>query len=140
MNVHMIALLIWLGLVGLVFLLWWFWPHHKSSRNPARQGTLKMSKQLNVGNTTTASVSYQDKAGATVPVVGAPSWGVDNPAVATVEPASDGMSAVVTAVGVGAANITVTAEGDPTPGVDTITLTGQVTVVDEASGGVLTFS
>jgi len=99
-----------------------------------------MSKQLNVGATSTATVSYQDPAGATVPVVGTPTWTVDNSAVATVVPAAGGLSAVVTAVAVGTATVTVTAEGDPTPGVDTITLTGSVVVVDEASTGTLTFS
>ena len=106
----------------------------------AAKGTLSMSKQLNIGTTTTATVAYADAAGHPVSVASVPSWGADNPSVATVTPAADGMSAVVTGVGVGAAIITVTAEGDPTPGVDTITLTSLVNVVDEASGGTLTFS
>lgn len=99
-----------------------------------------MSKQLNVGGVSTASVTYQDPAGNTVPVASVPSWSVDNPAIASITPATDGLSASVSALSVGVATITVTAEGDPTPGVDTITLTGTVNVVDEASGGTLTFS
>ena len=69
-----------------------------------------------------------------------PAWTVDDSAVASIAPAADGMSAVVTGLTVGTATITVTAEGDPSPGADTITLTGTVNVVDEASGGTLTFS
>jgi hypothetical protein len=99
-----------------------------------------MSKQLNVGGTSTASVTYQDKAGVTVPVASVPVWSVDNAAIATVAAAADGMSALVTAVSVGTATVTVVAEGDPTPGVDTIKLTGTVNVVDEASTGTLVFS
>jgi hypothetical protein len=38
------------------------------------------------------------------------------------------------------ATVTVVAEGDPTPGVDTITVTGSVNIVDEASSGEITFS
>ncbi len=99
-----------------------------------------MSKTLNIGGTSTATVAYQDKAGATVAVASVPAWSVDDATKATVAPAADGMSALVTALAVGAATITVVAEGDPTPGVDTITLTGTVNVVDEASTGTLTFS
>ena len=106
----------------------------------AVKGTLSMSKQLNIGGTTTASVAYTDAEGKPATVASVPSWAVDNASVATVTAATDGMSAVVTGVSVGAALVTVTVEGDPTPGVDTITLTGLVTVVDEASGGTLSFS
>lgn len=103
-------------------------------------GTLLMSKTLNIGSTSTATVAYQDKAGTDVAVVGIPVWTVDDEAIATLVVGDDGMSAVITAVSAGTSTITVTAEGDPTPGVDTITLTGTLNVVDEASGGTLSFS
>jgi hypothetical protein len=133
------ALLLSVGICLVIYLLARRRPHQSGSTIAVR-GTLIMSKQLNIGGTSTATVVYDDKAGAVAPIVGVPTWAVDNPAIATVTPAADGMSAEVTAVAVGTANITVTAEGDPTPGVDTITLTGTVNVVDEAAEGTLTFS
>lgn len=132
-----------LVLVAIVFaalLLLWLALRRTNPPNWAATGTLSMSKQLNVGGATTGTVTYQDSAGANVAVASVPVWSVDNAAVATVAAAADGMSAVVTAVSAGTANITVVAEGDPTPGVDTITLSGAITVVDEASGGTLVFS
>ncbi len=100
-----------------------------------------MSKILHMGNTTTASVTYQDKEGDDVPVVGAPKWSAAPDGLVTLAPAEDGMSCVVTPVAVGDVTITVVAEGDETAGVDTITLTGDVTVAaEEASGGKLVFS
>ena len=115
------------------------WPCRYEDNRPV-SGTIYMSKTLNIGGISTTTVTYQDKAGSNVPVVGAPTWAVDNSAIATVVPAADGLSAVVTGVAVGTATVTVTAEGDATPGVDTITLTGTVNVVDEATGGTLIFS
>lgn len=109
-------------------------------RGEATHGELHMSKTLNIGGTSTASVAYTDAAGVSVPVSGAPTWTVDDATIASVTPAADGLSAAVVALKAGTATITVVAEGDPTPGVDTITLTGTVNVVDEASGGTLTFT
>lgn len=101
---------------------------------------LMANKQLSVGDTTTATVEFFDKAGKEVSVASVPAWTVDQAALATIAPAADGLSAVVTAVAVGTVTVTVTAEGDPTPGVDTITVTGTVTIVDEASSGTISFS
>ena len=106
-----------------------------------QQGDGSMSKIIHLGNTSTASVSYQDKEGDTVPVVGVPAWSAMPDGIVTLAPAADGMSAVVTPVAIGNATITVVAEGDETAGVDTITLTGDVSVAaEEAAGGKLTFS
>lgn len=74
------------------------------------------------------------------PIFGPASFTSDNEAVATVVANADGLSAEVFAVGVGAAQINVKFEGDATPGVDTITLSGAVNVVAaEAAVGELTF-
>jgi uncharacterized protein YjdB len=133
----------WIALVFLLalFVLWLYRPRRRRHHR-AVSGLLTMSKQLNVGDTDTATVAYTDKAGNAVslPAGNVPAWTVDDETIATVAPAADGMTAVVTAVAVGTANITVVAEGDASPGVDTITLSGQVSVVDEASGGTLTFA
>jgi hypothetical protein len=100
-----------------------------------------MSKILHMGNTSTASVTYQDKEGDNVPVVGAPKWSSAPDGIVSLTVADDGLSAVVTPAAVGDVTITVVAEGDDVAGVDTITLTGDVTVApEEASGGKLVFS
>jgi hypothetical protein len=70
-----------------------------------------------------------DKAGNPGTLASVPVWSVSDPTILTVVPAADGMSAVVSAVGkLGAAQVNVTGEGDPTPGVNTITGTLAVQV------------
>lgn len=62
------------------------------------------------------------------------------PGVATVTANPDGMSGVVTYVSPGAAVITIVAEGDPTPGADTVTLQGTVTCKNpEIASGEIVF-
>lgn len=116
--------------------------HHEHAHHRAATGTLTMTKILNTGGTSTATVSFKDKAGASVnlPAGSVPKWTVDQVALLTVVPSADGLSAEITAVAVGMATITVVAEGDPTPGADTITVAGSVSIVDEASSGELVFS
>lgn len=117
-------------------------PCHEHDTPKAVSGILKMTKTLNVGGTTTATVSFQDKAGADVklPEGSVPAWTLDQTALANMTVAADGLSAEITGTGVGLVTVTVVAEGDPEPGVDTITVTGSITIVDEASSGTLTFS
>lgn len=81
---------------------------------------------LKPGQTVPASVKYTS-GGQPAQPASPPVWSSDTPGVASVQPAADGMSAVVSYVAPGAAVISVVAEGDPTPGVDTITLQGTVT-------------
>lgn len=129
-------------IIAVLFLVWRYRPRHRRHHHRAVSGILHMSKQLNVGATSTATVAYTDAAGqpVTLPAGSVPVWTVDDTTKATATPAADGLTAVIEGVAVGTATVTVVAEGDPTPGVDTITLTGAVNVVDEASGGTLTFS
>lgn len=108
-------------------------------------GNLKiMSKIIHVGGAgTTASVAYVNKEGAAASVVGAPVWSVTpgDGSIIALTAAADGMSASISAVAVGDATITVTAEGDETAGVDTITLTADVSVAaEEATGGAISFA
>lgn len=126
----------------IIYLLWRDRPRHGRSSDQAASGAMTLSKTLNIGATSTATVAYTDKAGnpVTLPAGNVPAWSVDQAGVASVTPAADGMTAAVDGLAVGTATVTVVAEGDPTPGVDTITLTGTVNVVDEAAGGTLTFS
>jgi len=71
-----------------------------------------------------------DRAGNPGTLTSEPVWSASDPTILTVVPAADGMSAVVSAMGkLGAAQVNVTADGDPTPGVNTITGTVDVQVV-----------
>jgi hypothetical protein len=71
-----------------------------------------------------------DKAGNPGTLASVPVWSASDPTILTVAPAADGLSAVVSAMGkLGAAQVHVTAEGDPTSGVNTITGTVDVQVV-----------
>ena len=71
-----------------------------------------------------------DRAGNPGTLASGPVWSASDPTILTVVPAADGMSAVVSAMGkLGAAQVNVTADGNPTPGVNTITGTVDVQVV-----------
>jgi len=71
-----------------------------------------------------------DKAGNQGTLASGPVWAASDPTILSVVPAADGLSAVVSATGkVGATKVCVTADGDPTPGVNTITGTVDVQVV-----------
>lgn len=71
-----------------------------------------------------------DKAGNPSTLAHVPVWSVSDPAILAVEPAADGMSAVVSATGkLGTAQVSVTAGGNPTSEANTITGTVDVQVV-----------
>lgn len=71
-----------------------------------------------------------DKAGNPGRLASVPVWWASDPTILTVVPAADGMSAVVAAAGkLGTAEVDVTAEGYPTPGVKKITCMVAVEVV-----------
>jgi hypothetical protein len=93
-----------------------------------------------VGKTVTAKLAYLNPDGTAGAPVGVPTWAFDNAAVWAPTVAADGMSAAGNVLAVGACVVTVTAEGDATPGVDTVTLTGTLTGAVEISGGSLTFT
>lgn len=61
-------------------------------------------------------------------VDGIPQWSTSNPAVCTITPASDGLSAVLKATATGTSQISVTADADLGAGVRNITATGDVEV------------
>lgn len=87
-----------------------------------------------------ATVSYQDAKGNAASVEGAPVWASANESVATVLPAADGLSAVISPVGLGSTDITVTADADLGAGVVNIISTGTVEVVaGQAVTGVIEF-
>ena len=71
-----------------------------------------------------------DKAGNPSTLATVPMWSVSDPAILAVEPAADGMSAVVSATGkLGTAQVGVAVEGNPTSEVNKIAGTVDVQVV-----------
>ena len=75
-------------------------------------------------------IQPMDKVGNPGTLARGPVWSASDPTILSVVPAADGMSAVVSAVGkMGVAQVNVTAAGDSTPGVNTITGTVDVQVV-----------
>ena len=71
-----------------------------------------------------------DKAGNPSTLASVPMWSVSDPALLVVEPAADGMSAVVSATGkLGTAQVGVAVEGNPTSEVNKIAGTVDVQVV-----------
>lgn len=102
-----------------------------------------MSKVIQVNGTTTATLELDTKEGAAATIYNTPSWSADdaNSSIASMSVAADGKSAEFTGVAPGTVSVTVLANGDPTPGVDDITVTATLTVVpEEASTGKLNFS
>lgn len=66
---------------------------------------------ITVPGTKTAQLLVKNAAGTIVPPLDTPSWVIDNPTFATVAASADGLSAVVTAVAAGTANLSVTSSG-----------------------------
>ena len=66
-------------------------------------------------------LSAADASGNARQLFGVPVWASSDETILTVAAAADGMSAVVQTVAPGTARISVTAEADPTPGVNTLT-------------------
>jgi len=96
-------------------------------------------------NGVSASASYKDKKGNPAAIVGVPTWAMGTDGVLDMTVAPDGLSAnfvpTDAAGALGDVVVTVTAEGDPTPGVDTIVSTGTITVVPaEAASGDIAFT
>lgn len=91
-------------------------------------------------NGTTARLKFVDGKGNPAQPASPPKWSVTVDGVITMTVADDGMSAAIAPAGVGDTTINVTAEGDPTPGVDTVLLSGDVSVVPaEIATGTLDF-
>lgn len=80
------------------------------------------------------SVKFVDKVGNPAKVDGIPEWSVDNPNVAKLEPAADGLSCMVSAVGpLGTAKVTLKADADLGAGVSEIAGTFDLEVVASAA-------
>ena len=99
-----------------------------------------MSGKFLVGKLVTAAVAYTNPDGTAGAPAAPPTWSFDNPGVWDPTVAADGLSASGSVLAAGDCNVTVVAEGDPTPGVDTVTLKGTLTGAEEISGGQMTFT
>lgn len=95
------------------------------------QGTFEMAKTIVQGSTHTATAVFTDANGVTRPLHSIPAWSASPDGLVTLAPAEDGMTCGITAGSTdGDVTLTVTAEGDPSPGVNTITGTFDLSVVD----------
>lgn len=103
-----------------------------------------MSFSIQTGQSKTATVAFTDANGVAqpLPAGNVPAWAVDPASALALTPAADGMScAIVGGSPVGDFTLTATVEGDPTPGVDTITATIAGTLVAaEDTQGTITIS
>jgi len=96
--------------------------------------------QLPDDKTVVATVSFVDAKGKPAKVDGAPVWASDNEAVATVVADATGLTAVVTPVDIGTAQISVTADADLGAGVVELIGLGTVEVIGgQAATAVINF-
>ncbi len=94
-----------------------------------------MSQKITDNQTFTYSLVAVDKKGQTVPVDGVPVWSSSNTEVATLAPAADGLSAVLTAVVPGVATISVT-DGNLAATDDVTVVPGAAVTVQLKAGAV----
>jgi hypothetical protein len=101
-----------------------------------------MSKVITVGGAATvATALFVDPQGVAQPLASKPVWAATPDGLVALTPADDGMTCSVAPVAAGDVTLTATAEGDPTPGKNTIVATAALTVApDEDVSGTITFS
>lgn len=101
-----------------------------------------MSKIIRVGGaSTTATALFVDPQGVAQPLTSKPVWAASPDGLVTLTPADDGMTCAIAPVAAGDVTVTVSAEADPTPGVNTVTGTASLTVSpDEDTTATITFS
>jgi hypothetical protein len=76
----------------------------------------------------TATIKITNRKGGPAQVDGIPTWAVENPTVASITPAADGLSALIVAQGVGTSKYNVNADADLGAGVVPIIGEGTVNV------------
>ena len=80
-----------------------------------------------IGQSTTATPTFVDANGAVIAPQDVPQYSVDDPSVVSVEPAADGLSALITGIAEGAATLTVTTTNERGNGA-TVSGTGDISV------------
>ncbi len=103
--------------------VWTVWHAHRVTVG----GSIML--QLTDEQQCTLSVAFKTKKGHDAKVDGTPTWSVSNPAVLGLAVGADGLSATVTAAGLGDCQVSMSADADLGPGVRPITGTLDVTVV-----------
>lgn len=106
---------------------------HAPALTPQFQGSAKGAIMATLNLTATQncnlSVAITDKKGNPAPVEGVPEWAVDNSELLSIEPAADGLSAVISAVGpLGTALVSLQADADLGEGVTPLAGTLEVVV------------
>lgn len=87
-----------------------------------------------------AMIVFKDRKGNVATVATVPVWTLSADGIVAMAVSGDGMSATFTPITVGSVDIDVVAEGDPTPGVDTIHGIGTIQVLPaEASVAEVSF-
>jgi len=104
-------------------------------------GTIMATAVLHSNNKgVTASLVAKDSSGNVVALPSIPAWTTSADGIVLMTVAGDGMSATFAPVAVGTVSVSVVAEGDTTPGVDTIHASGDIQVLGaEAATVDLTF-
>lgn len=113
-------------------------PWYRSVR--CLRGDLTVAKSITATQEFLLSVAFKNRLGGEATVDGPPTWLTDNTAILALKPSTDGLSCLVTAVGmVGTANVQMTADADLGEGVKPLIGTFAVTVTPgEAAEVVLT--
>lgn len=92
-------------------------------------------------NAMVASLVFKDAKGNAANPASPPQWSLTGDGVVSMTVADDGMSATFAPIAVGDVSVNVIAEGDAQPGVDTVQLSGDISVVPaEIATGELSFA
>jgi hypothetical protein len=135
----LLAVLVFLAFLGI--LLWLATgKKHKPVRVDFIIAVQQKGKMSSVKITTAQQVVltavFKDSDGVVTPLPdgNSPSWSLDDGSVATIVGPTDQPTVTISSIAPGTVHVTVTAEGDPTPGADTITGEFDVEVIaDEAT-------
>jgi hypothetical protein len=101
---------------------------HVNTNKPARSLNMAQSRTISQDQKLRIRLNPKTDKGKPSRVDGTPTWESSDEAVVTAEPQDNGLSCIVVAQGPGTARVTVTADVDLGPGVQTLTDTVEITV------------
>lgn len=91
-------------------------------------------------NTVSATLAFTDKKGNATSPAAPPTWSLSADGIVSMTVAGDGLSAAFAPMAPGDVTVNVVAEGDATPGVDTLHISGDISVLPaEAASAELSF-
>ena len=109
-----------------------------SVQEQTKQPTKNSMLKLTTTQQAVIAAKFETAAGIVVPIAGKPQWTAADGNIVKLVLSDDGLSVTVVALQPGKTTVTVTGEGDPTPGVDTVSTSLDIDVVaPEASQVVL---